>query len=221
MKINLQKFVVPLIAILFLKLFFQSEFGLLIHPRFLWMMYFSIPILILFSYEKKESSSGNPITLLIILTFLIAIIFPLKPLSSFTAKKEIEKENLISYEEILRGKFTTKYSFDTKNWGIKQWSYQLALNTSIEDIIGKEVNVEGFYFEDSEGIPKIGKYTLQCCAADSRILSIPLSATPTNTTSEDWISIQGVIEEKDGKPVVKIIEMQKIDAPKNPYETTL
>ena len=75
----------------------------------------------------------------------------------------------------------------------------------------------------------ISRYVISCCAADARIVGIPVQMDEkivsgiSDLNVNEWIEIQGKFQtdEIEGEQMVVIapVAFQRISEPQNPYET--
>lgn len=99
------------------------------------------------------------------------------------------------------------------------------LNNFPKDYIGKKVAMTGFVFR-SPGLASnqisLVRYVVMCCTADSLPYGVMCEGIETkNYPDGTWLSIEGIVQmsKYDDKEVaaIKIISLQQIEEPKDPY----
>lgn len=59
---------------------------------------------------------------------------------------------------------------------------------------------------------------MSCCVADVQIVGLMCEYDNSVDLKEnEWVSVEGVIDVKDNKPVINVKEVIKLEKPKNSY----
>lgn len=206
-----------------MKIVYLQELRLLIHPRYFWMIYFSLAVLTItivfdrsnIKYDKWAYTS----IFLSILIFGYGTTVKLQPLSSF-AQSNLEVQESISLDQYSRSVRSSDFSLRPEERKLEDWVTILSLNPEPSLYEGQKVNVEGFYFISSSGQAMIARYTLSCCIADARIIGLSL-AEELEHEPNTWLNIKGkikVIETSiENFAAIEVEDSQVIDIPDEPY----
>lgn len=205
-----------------IKMTYMGELGLLIHPRYFWLIYLSIAILcatFLFTPVAKSSKAKFP-TLALTLFFIIGTLIDIQPLSS-NAQQQVS--NYISTQnQDIRNQYTTNFYVDTATLSLEELLSVFSVDPEPKNYEGKEVNLTGFYFENASGTPMIAKYILSCCAADARMVGTWLTDN-IELEPDTWIDISGTLTEIEIEGIrsvgIQVKEYEVIETPKSPYVT--
>lgn len=113
---------------------------------------------------------------------------------------------------------------NTDRWNLVDWMVA-RYHYKQEQLTGKPVDVVGFVYRAPNQSPNefmVVRYTLSCCVADRRGLSLPVKWENAATLQDDqWVRVTGKIEARgsNGLPELGIVsaQVQRVDQPKNPY----
>ncbi len=221
-----------------------------LHPDFLPMVYGSVIILFLlaigsmfFSSHKHEHDIHTHThthththehvqklawyhVVLLLIPLFIGFGFDLRPLSSMAAlERGLDTGALtLGRRQIQSSGFQSSPAKRT----LYQWIIALSNNPEPSRYLGQEVHIKGFAINDPSLPPDqlmIARFIVTCCAADARVLSLPLKRTLPELSSiknDTWIEVTGkmAVREVGGESSV-IIDPQAvkmIPEPDNPYE---
>lgn len=83
---------------------------------------------------------------------------------------------------------------------------------------GYEVELTGFVTEPREPTADFAltRFAIFCCAADVVPHSVEVDAE-RGYPNDAWLTVKGVLEERDGKFVVVARSIEKVPEPKDPY----
>lgn len=170
---------------------------------------------------------GALVFLVLILAF-ISLIY-INDLKKELVNEEINKE--ISYEE---DNFNEIYKITERlNSENKEDKNTIVLNSdnytrifpnimeNPNEFKGKKIKTEGLVYKPKEinnnGFT-IAREVMLCCVADVQIVGIMCEYDNSVDLKEnEWISVEGAMDVKDNKPVIKVKEVIKLEKPKNSY----
>jgi uncharacterized repeat protein (TIGR03943 family) len=104
----------------------------------------------------------------------------------------------------------------------------LEIHKSFEKLIGSKIVSKGIYVEKAPGLPEgtwvVFRFLMICCVADAQPFAVLVRGpVPDGIKNEDWIQIEGVLEETkvEGQPapVLNAKRISKVPEPTNPYLT--
>lgn len=219
-----EKITVYLAIMLLVKLSYTGELNFLIHPRYFWLVYCSIGILsfvAIFENSKSRIHGRQKVMIIALNFFMIAGLFiNFQPLTSFAQGQKVASSAQTSTINYGRSKRLTSFSADTEDRSLQDWVTIFNINPEPTKYEGQPIKVKGFYFIGESGQPQIARYTLNCCAADARIISINL-AKNLNHPENTWLEISGklqLLETENGREIAIDIQEEKVvPTPSNPY----
>lgn len=92
---------------------------------------------------------------------------------------------------------------------------------SPNDFRGKKIKTEGLVYELKEFNNNeftIAREVMSCCVADVQIVGLTCQYDKSVDLKEnDWISVEGVMDVKDNKFVIKAKEVTKVKKPRGSY----
>lgn len=217
----------------FIFLIWNKRLLLFLHPDFLPLAYFAMIFLLLIALALLFSKLHHHhlVTarwwkwLLMLLPLLAIFFFELKPLSSSAAlDRGINTGSLTIGRRASVGQFATK----PENRTLYQWVIALNADPEPSHYDGQKVRVRGFVLRD-ESLPigqiAIAKFILTCCAADARVLSLPvqeLDSILTTLANDEWVEVEGQMNvlENNGQRSLVVVpsKVTPISIPENPYE---
>lgn len=218
----LPKITVLTALVCLVKMSYMGELGLLIHPRYFWLIYTAIAILSLtfFFSPLGKSRKVRFSTLALTAFFIIGIFIEIKPLSSNAQQQVTNYIN--SQDQSIRNKYVTNFNVDTSKMKLEELLSVISVDPEPSSYEGNEVKLTGFYFKNTDGSPMIAKYVLSCCAADARIVGIWLTED-LELEPDTWIDISGSLTEMNFDGVrsvgIKLEKFNIIETPKSPYVT--
>lgn len=100
-----------------------------------------------------------------------------------------------------------------------------SLNTFVDNFVGKEIQLTGFVYRDSDLAPNqliVGRFAITCCTADASTYGVIVESPDASHIEKDtWVTVTGTIEKSEhkGNAVMKIkaSHFEKNQAPSNPY----
>lgn len=88
-----------------------------------------------------------------------------------------------------------------------------------QDYIGKEIELEGFLVHHplmDHDKYLIARYAIVCCAADAQVLGFAVLDQPAYP-DDTWIKLRGKIAADQQNLYLKVIRVQRLETPANPY----
>lgn len=221
----LEKLTLLLSTLLLVKLLYTGDLALLIHPRYFWLIYVAIGVLsfILVFDRGRAVMTKKLVAVSVALNVMCiaGIAFELRPLSSL-AKQQTNVPTNYNISQYSRSKRETRFTLNTKDRRIQDWVTLMSIDPEPTKYEDQEVRISGFFYYDADQRPAVARYALSCCAADARIISLPLTdGLPYEIN--DWVSIEGsffVIETDQGRyAAIDVTDHQPIEIPDDPYVT--
>lgn len=132
-------------------------------------------------------------------------------------KKEEDKENINEDYDF------TNVDFDVIDESFETLATVITYGEKPSKFYGKTIRTRGFVLKKADYIPNkysvLGKYLVNCCAADSQFIGFFLDYDKSKLKTNGWYEIEGVLEKgKDvaGYPIVavKVINIKEIDKSK-------
>ena len=220
-------------ALAIISLVWRKKLLLFLHPDFLILAYLAIftllflTVWLLFTHKHHH----HPVNLvwwrivLLLLPLVTVFLFEMRPLSSSAAL-----ERGLSTGALTIGRSLNAHQFATKpeKRSLYQWVIALNANPEPSHYEGQAVHVSGFVVHDPS-LPadqvNIARFIVTCCAADARVLSLPIQKTLpffSELKDDEWIDVTGkmAVIETLGKRSLVILptEVKRISQPDNPYE---
>lgn len=190
------------------------------------LILFNFGLITLFA---KTNPHENVRTREILPFIILLILIPLlpQPLSSATAGNrtlnQASGESIIESNPLLQ-KDTTVYS-------IADWAKTLNYNPKLENFIGKNVDVTGFVFYNSNFTSStenflVGRFVITCCAVDAAPIGLEVENLTAagkwsdQFSSDDWVRVQGQWKwsQKQDKLIIEAVNISPASVPDNPYE---
>ncbi|MDR6997748.1 TIGR03943 family putative permease subunit [Neobacillus niacini] len=98
------------------------------------------------------------------------------------------------------------------------------IQDNLKGMIGKTITTKGFVYRENNFMQNqiiIGRFSITCCVADASVYGIMSKGNVVNLPKDQWVQATGTIEQTryDGGviPMIKIKQISKIAAPKQPY----
>ena len=108
---------------------------------------------------------------------------------------------------------------DTASFGVGEWASVFATATNPEAFEGDEISLTGFVTPGADGGFGLTRLIITHCVIDAQPASIPIGgSTQASPQTGDWVTVTGVIRDRDGRLVVEATGVQSIDEPEDPYE---
>ena len=137
-------------------------------------------------------------------------------------KKEEDKEE--GPKEIINGNYDfTNVDFDVIDESFETLATVITYGEKPSKFYGKTIRTRGFVLKKADYIPNkysvLGKYLVNCCAADSQFIGFFIDYDKSKLKTNGWYEIEGVLEEaKDvagyNIVAVKVINIKEIDKSK-------
>ncbi|MBI4836116.1 MAG: TIGR03943 family protein [Candidatus Abawacabacteria bacterium] len=211
----------------FLWLLAKKKLLLFLHPDFVPLAVAAAVIMLLVAFSIFSLAHYHAVKLkrwrilLLCLPLLLICFTDLKPLSSIAAaERGINTGALTVGRRFTTGGFATK----PEKRSLYQWVIALNADPEPSHYEGQAVNVKGFIMHQ-EGQTLVARFILTCCAADARVLSLPIKSTQESVATlkdDQWVHVMGkmAVEEKDGKRSLIVIptKVDLIAIPEDPYE---
>lgn len=168
------------------------------------------------------------------LVFLVLILAFISLIYRNDLKKELVNEEInkeISYEE---DNFNEIYKVTERlNSENKEDKNTIVLNSdnytrifpnimeNPNEFKSKKIKTEGLVYKSKEinnNEFTIAREVMSCCVADVQIVGLMCEYDNSVDLKEnEWVSVEGVIDVKDNKPVINVKEVVKLEKPKNSY----
>lgn len=168
------------------------------------------------------------------LVFLVLILAFISLIYRNDLKKELVNEEInkeISYEE---DNFNEIYKITERlNSENKEDKNTIVLNSdnytrifpnimeNPNEFKSKKIKTEGLVYKSKEinnNEFTIAREVMSCCVADVQIVGLMCEYDNSVDLKEnEWVSVEGVIDVKDNKPVINVKEVIKLKKPKNRY----
>ena len=98
------------------------------------------------------------------------------------------------------------------------------IQDNLSAMIGKTVTTKGFVYREKEFMQNqiiVARFGITCCVADASVYGMMAKGDVAALSKDKWVQITGKIEQTqfNGEtiPVIKISQLSKITAPKQPY----
>ncbi|MFS0713197.1 DUF1980 domain-containing protein [Microbacterium sp. 2P01SA-2] len=107
---------------------------------------------------------------------------------------------------------------DTSSFGVGEWASVFATATNPEAFEGDEISLTGFVTPSSAGGFGLTRLVITHCVIDAQPASIPVGETSDIPATGEWVTVTGVIRDRDGALVIEATGVQTVDEPEDPYE---
>lgn len=108
---------------------------------------------------------------------------------------------------------------DTAAFGVGEWASVFATATNPEAFEGDEISLTGFVTPGDDGDFALTRLVITHCVIDAQPASIPIGGTvEASPGTGEWVTVTGVIRDRDGRLVVEASGVQGVDEPEDPYE---
>ena len=107
---------------------------------------------------------------------------------------------------------------DTDSFGVGEWASVFATATNPEAFEGDEISLTGFVTPSAAGGFGLTRLVITHCVIDAQPASIPIGKAAEAPATGEWVTVTGVIRDRDGALVVEATGVQKVDEPEDPYE---
>jgi putative membrane protein len=96
---------------------------------------------------------------------------------------------------------------------------------NLEKFVGKEIELTGFVYREpdyKQDQMAISRFTVSCCVADVQVMgTLATGEIAKQLKNDEWVKVTGIIEkgERNGQtlPSIQIKNLEKIEAPSDPY----
>lgn len=149
--------------------------------------------------------------------------------TSFNTTVEKSKSNDIVDDEIDKeeNKEDKEYDFTSPYFNIVDSNYNELTGyltyseKAIKKYIGETIKIRGFTMMKGDFIPKgmfaLGKYSINCCAADAGYIGMFLKYDISKVEENTWYEVEGILEkgvDNEGYSIlyIKVININKIDS---------
>lgn len=226
-------------ALLLLKYKLTDEIGLLVHPRFNWVVIAASIILLLVSGSRswgilrkkapprsQHLNSLPPVWtgLLLIATAIAGLLTSPHALDSSAATQQGISDTLVSTRIQAQ---TFRSSVNSEERSILQWARTLAVYPEPDRYTGQKVKIQGFVVQPAN-LPDqyfvLTRFVIAHCALDAYPVGMIVKLTESRKAypSDTWLNLQGQVmtETLNGKRelVIAARSLQAIPEPKTPYE---
>lgn len=211
-------------------LWWQKKLSLFLHPDFIPLAIVAacvllvITLALLFQRHSHVHALSWWRGVFLLLPILVVTFVPLRPLSSSTALTRGINSGVLS---IGRKVNALQFASNPAKRSLYQWVIALNANPEPTHYDGQPVNIKGFVLHDP-ALPNdqvlLARFIVTCCAADARVLSLPLQKTAALAEAKDdqWFEIKGkmTVIDVDGRRslLVQPDSAKHITQPEDPYE---
>jgi uncharacterized repeat protein (TIGR03943 family) len=211
-------------------LWWQKKLSLFLHPDFIPLAIGAAIILLIITFALlfQRHSHVHALswwkTVFLLLPIVVVTFVPLRPLSSSTALTRGINSGVLS---IGRKVNAMQFASNPAKRTLYQWVIALNANPEPTHYDGQPVNIKGFILHDP-ALPSdqvlLARFIVTCCAADARVLSLPIQKTSAlaNAKDDQWFAIKGkmVVVESNGQRslLVQPDSAEQITEPDDPYE---
>ncbi|MEO2074028.1 MAG: TIGR03943 family protein [Bacillus sp. (in: firmicutes)] len=98
------------------------------------------------------------------------------------------------------------------------------IQDNLPNMIGKSVTTKGFVYREKDFMQNqiiVARFGITCCVADASVYGMMTTGDVVDLQKDEWVEVTGTIEKTqyDGSsiPMLKINQISKITAPKQPY----
>ncbi|MFP5109015.1 TIGR03943 family putative permease subunit [Neobacillus sp. C211] len=115
----------------------------------------------------------------------------------------------------------------TKNIKINDELYVPMMNIiqeNLSSMIGKTVTTRGFVYREKNFMQNqiiVARFSITCCTADASVYGMMAKGNVATLPKDKWVQLTGTIEQTQYEggsiPIIKIKQISKIEAPKQPY----
>lgn len=204
-------------AAFFIWLLASDEVYRYIGPRTQWVVVFGAAALtigsIAFAFTRGMRRGQVDAWLIAMLVPIVAVVAVPRPtLGSLAASRKMSGGPVVSLQPqpLAPGE---EISFAEIEYASQSDEYAAA--NAITD--GVEVELTGFVTATrGAGDFELTRFAIFCCAADVVPHSVPVAADET-PTKDTWLTVTGVLEQRDGTFVVRASSVTEVPEPKDPY----
>lgn len=107
---------------------------------------------------------------------------------------------------------------DTASFGVGEWASVFATATNPEAFEGDEISLTGFVTPSSAGEFGLTRLVITHCVIDAQPASVPVGEVSDVPATGEWVTVTGVIRDRDGSLVVEATGVQTVAEPQDPYE---
>ncbi|MBP6084625.1 TIGR03943 family protein [Candidatus Gracilibacteria bacterium] len=213
-------------------LWWQRRMTFFLHPDFVpltiaaMVALFLLAFALVFSRGASSQHVQIPWWRVLILAIPLLVIFTVdvRPLSSSAALSRGTTTGALSIgRKANAGNFAT----NPAKRSLYQWVIALNANPEPEHYVNQPVRIKGFILHDPDSPQNqvlLARFIVTCCAADARVLSLPLIKEPllAEAQNDQWYDIEGVMQivtEGDKRQLVVVpTKATAIAQPDDPYE---
>lgn len=187
---------------------------------------FLLALALVLSHRTGSQPVHIPWWRVVILAIPLLVVFTVdvRPLSSSAALSRGTTTGALSIgRKVSAGNFAT----NPAKRSLYQWVIALNANPEPEHYVNQPVRIKGFVIHDPEGPDGqvlLARFIVTCCAADARVLSLPLIKAPllSDAQNDQWYEIEGVMQIVTAgdkrQLVVAPTKATPIAQPDDPYE---
>lgn len=228
-------------GVLLLKYWLTGKLGLLVHPRYFWLIIATGFVLLLIAALKTWELLQKPLYVkqqvqhltlfppgwssgLLLLTALLGFLIAPQPLTSSAAVQQGLADSLISTRTQPQ---TFRSSKKSEEKSLVDWARTLAVYPEPDNYIGQKVKVQGFAVHLPE-LPDsyliISRFVIAHCALDAYPVGFPVQLTSSRQAypPDTWLEIEGqmITAELQGKRqlAIQAQSLKPISEPKDPYQ---
>ena len=189
-----------------------------IGPRTQWVVVFGAVALVAaalgFWTMRRDHSDGGAAGVAIMLLPIVAVLVVPKPsLGSLAASRKLSGGPVVNIQPQPLGP-GEEVSFPEIEYASESEEYAATNGITV----GSEVELTGFVTspEEGNGVFALTRFSIFCCAADVVPHSVEIDAE-RDYPDDAWLTVQGVLEERDGTFVVVARSIEEVPEPQDPY----
>ncbi|QIZ08386.1 TIGR03943 family protein [Priestia megaterium] len=98
------------------------------------------------------------------------------------------------------------------------------IQENLPSMIGKTVTTKGFVYREKNFMQNqiiVARFGISCCVADASVYGMMAKGNVATLPKDKWVQLTGTVEQTQYEggsiPIIKIKQISKIEAPKQPY----
>jgi putative membrane protein len=238
---TLQAFILAGLGGFLLERFWSGKLIIYIHQRFIWLILLSAFALIglainSFNHRPPVWTEDNELLtqslahqhaklelLILIIPLILGILIPAQSLDANAAQSR--SVNLTAPLLVEDTNNPLQFSQISEERSILDWLWAFEKSEQPDELIGQNVDVEGFIFTNKAGSSEeslmVGRFIITCCVADAIPVGIAVIPPEGDEIPDGWVRIRGIMNinslSDQEHLVIKALKILDIEAPNNPY----
>lgn len=215
---------------LLVDLWWQKKLNLFLHPDFVPLAIAAaitlglVTVANFFHHDQSAYKVSWWRAMVLLIPVFVVVFIPLRPLSSSTALSRGATSGVLSIGQKVN---SMQFSSNPAQRSLYQWVIALNANPEPDHYEGQPVNIKGFILHDPTNPSDqilLARFIVTCCAADARVLSLPISkvADLVDAKDDQWYEVKGkmkVVDQNGHRELIVEPDMvNHIAEPDDPYE---